>query len=138
MDAGQLDDGSHYWIDVQLNSEGQDTRDFVATYVFDADGRLIDHKVKDLGLRSNPLSLSARAILTQERERLGLKKTIFGRAKRSDFWVRPFSVEAHGLVFGLVVRETNDAEPESINAVDAMPGRTLMFYPPWQDGRYDT
>ena len=46
--VGQLDDGSNFWIDAQLCSVGQDTRDFVATYVFDADGNLISNEIRDL------------------------------------------------------------------------------------------
>lgn len=137
-DVGQLNNHNNYWIDVQLQSEGKDTRDFVATYVFDSDGKLISHNIIDLGLRSDPKSTSAATIIAQERGRLGLRKTFFGRRKRSDFWVRPFSVEAHGLVFGLVVRERDEAEPENILAVDALPGLTIMFHPPWPEGLYDT
>lgn len=130
-DVGQLIDGNHYWIDIQLNSEGDDTRDFVAVYIFDTDGVKIEHEIIDLGLRSAPNATSAKKAVEQQRQRIGIKK-------RKDFWVRPFSVEAYGLVFGLIVREREPGELEGFQAVDAMPGWTLMFYPPWDDGLYDT
>lgn len=130
-DLGQLDDGNYFWIDLQIANEGRETRDFMATYYFDSNGDLIGHKIKDLGLRSSPDALSARETIEHE-------KTRIGEWDRKDFWVRPFSINSHGLVFGLVVRERQAGELEGFQAVDAMPGWTLMFYPPWEDGQYDT
>ena len=130
-DVGQLADGNNYWIDIQLNPEGRDTRDFIATYIFDADGELIEFQIIDLGLRSDPNALSARAVIKEESDRIGAKEN-------SDFWVSPFAVKTHGLVFGLVVRDRQKGELEGFQAVDAMPGWTIMFYPPWEDGLYDT
>ena len=79
-----------------------------------------------------------KAIIAQERLRLGLRKNFLGRTERSDFWVRPFLVQAFGLVFGLVVREPEEVNSKESQVVDAMPGWTQMFYPPWQNGLYDT
>lgn len=137
-DIGQLVDGRNFWIDVQLCTEGQDTRDFVATYIFDESGNLSSHEIKDLGLRSDPARLSAKEIVAEELHRLEVKRSIFSRSKRSDFWVRPFSVQAYGLEFGLVVREKDEENTEGSELVDAMPGSTQLFYPPWADGLYDT
>ena len=130
-DVGPLENGNNYWIDVQLNSEGRDTRDFVATYVFDTVGELIQHKITDLGLCSDPNALPANAMVKQERERIGAKE-------RRGIWGRPFAIQTFGLVFGLVVRDPQQGEIEGYQAVDAMPGWTLMFYPPWEDGLYNT
>ena len=135
QDVGKLDSGALYWIDVQLNSEGGDTRDFVATYVFDLDGTLIWNDIEDLGLRSNSNLQGVSPIISRHREKLG-------PGQITDISVHPFSVNAHGLVFGLVIRKP---EPDDENwqddegpYVDAMPGWTLMFYPPWEEGLYDT
>ncbi len=138
IDVGQLNDGNNYWIDVQLSSEAMDTRDFVATYIFDNARKLIDSDIIDLGLRSDPNALQARDVIKQQKSRIGVGRAgIFGR-KRESFWVQPFSVEAHGLVFGLVVREPEEDDVEMPPMVDALPGWTLVFYPPWEDGQYDT
>lgn len=138
IDVGQLKDGNNYWIDVQLSSEGMDTRDFVAIYIFDSAGKLIDSEIIDLGLRSDPNALKARDVIKQQKSRIGVGRTgVFGQ-KRESFWVQLFSVEAHGLVFGLVVREPEENDEEMPPMVDAMPGWTLVFYPPWEDGQYDT
>ncbi len=138
IDVGQLNNGNNYWIDVQLNSEGMDTRDFLATYIFDKAGKLIDSDITDLGLRSNPNAVPAKDAIRRQKSKIGVRRTgIFGRKSKS-FWVQPFSVTAHGLVFGLVVREPEEDDEEMPPMVDAMPGRTLVFYPPWEDGQYDT
>lgn len=72
-----------------------------------------------------------------------------------DIWVRPFTVEKHGLEFGFVPRNIlNDPDlsederrewksdldeiGDSGWRVEAMPGNTLSFYPPWEAGEYDT
>ena len=40
--VGELHDGNYFWIDSQLDSDGSDTRDFIAVYIFDPKGNLID------------------------------------------------------------------------------------------------
>ncbi len=136
--VGQLDNGNNYWIDVQLIPERRDTRDFVATYIFDDDGTLIDSEIINLGLRSDPNALRVKDVIAQQRSKIGVRKAgIFG-GKSESFWVKPFSVRAYDVDFGLVVREPEADNPDRPPVVDAMPGWTLMFYPPWEDGGYDT
>ncbi len=120
-DVGRLDNDALYRIDVQFSSEGNDTRDFVVTYVFDLDGNLIWYEIEDLGLRSNSRQQGLSTILSQHREKLGGKLI-------ADIRVRPFSVNSHGLVFGLVVRnsqvENGSLQFDHDTVVDAMPGWT--------------
>lgn len=132
-DVGRLDAGAQFWIDLQLQPESESVRDFVATYVFDDDGVLIWYEIDDLGLRSDPNARRASEVIEQQ-------KTKLGASERADIWVYPFSVTAHGSTFGLVVRppEPENDETEEGPLVDAMPGWTLMFYPPWEEGMYDT
>lgn len=130
-DVGELNDGNYYWIDRQLVSDGTDTRDFVAVYLFDPQGNLINSEIIDRGLRSDPNKIPLEDVFDRVSKRIGVKR-------RTDFWVYPFSVAAFGQKFGLVVRERQEGERDGFQAVDAMPGFTLMFYPPWIDGLYDT
>ena len=129
--VGQLENGNYYWIDIQLHSDGSDTRDFIAVYQFNADGEKVEHEIIDLGLRSAENFQSIEETIVREQRRIGIRN-------RSAFWVRPFSIEAYGFVFGLVVRKRALGEIEGYQAIDAMPGWTMMFYPPWEDGFYDT
>jgi hypothetical protein len=57
-----------------------------------------------------------------------------GNPANADIWVRPFSVENSGAIFGLIPRQTEDGDW----TVEFMPGNTLSFYAPWEAGEYDT
>jgi hypothetical protein len=134
--VGQLEVGAQFWIDVQLKVENSNTRDFVATYVFDTDGVLIWNEIINLGLRTDTDQLAPSAVIEEQLVKLGAYK-------KTDISVYPFSVNAYGSKFGLVVRKPDLVEPEDQNdddqvLVDALPGWTLMFYPPWNEGLYDT
>ncbi len=134
--VGKLAAGAQFWIDVQLRSEAESTRDFVATYVFDLDGVLIHNEIVDLGLRSESDRRVPAIVIDEQLARLG-------SFEKTDISVFPFSINAHGLTFGLVVRQPDPDEPEENGdeigpLVDAFPGWTLMFYPPWDEGLYAT
>ena len=61
--VGELHDGNYFWIDNQLASDGNDTRDFIAVYIFDRKGNLIDSKIIDRGLRSNSDQLLLKEVI---------------------------------------------------------------------------
>ena len=129
--VGKLPDGRLIWIETQLSYDRtlRDTRDFLCIWIFSKEGVLTDQsKIIDLGWRSNPIG-SRRLFIEQELEALG-GLTV------TDIWVRPFSVEKYGLIFGLLIRDEDDTDGDIL--IDAMPGMTLMFYPPWSEGGYDT
>ena len=130
--VGRTAQGNGYWIDVQLASEQDGTRDFVAAYVFDRDGVLISSEVVDRGLRSDAPDQTLEEIIGR------LKRKIDAR-EVAEIRVKPFSVTYFGHAFGLVVREAEDGEEASAaTLVDAMPGRTLVFYGPWSLCNYDS
>lgn len=136
LHVGRLGSGAQFWIDVQLRGEADTTRDFVATYIFNEDGVLSWHEIIDLGLRSNPGRRAATDVILAQIAKLG-------PSEKADISVFPFSVDAYGSTFGLVVRESDTDDPSDIDdcdgpLVDALPGWTLMFYPPWGEGLYDT
>jgi hypothetical protein len=56
-----------------------------------------------------------------------------GDHSATDIWVRPFSVESNGTVFGLIPRRIEGGKWR----VEFMPGNTLSFYAPWEAGEYD-
>ncbi len=131
--VGKLENGRLFWADMQLgyDHKRKDTRDFICIWIFDADGTLIDHRILDRGFRSegSVKKPNASDIVSAELSQLG-------EYNFTDIWVKPFSVEKYDLEFGLVAREVGDGPNEVV--FDAAPGLTLMFYPPWKDGRYDT
>ena len=127
LNVGRLSDGRLFWVDGQLDfAEGQ-TEDFVCTFVFDQDGALIENSIELIGTRGEYPNGSVG--LAIERHVVAL-----GEHTKADIWIRPFQVERDGVVFGLVPRRLPDGEWRG----EFIPGNTLSFYAPWEQGEYDT
>jgi hypothetical protein len=103
--------------------------EFVALYVFDKAGHLLEAKVDSFGPRSS-LDRDARRTLCQERL-ASLGDVSFKRVE-----VAPFEVEHFGVKFGLIVREPED--DDDVWAVEMQPGNYMAFFEPWDSGEYDT
>lgn len=130
--VGKTAQGNGYWIDLQLASEGDDTRDFVAAYVFDEMGDLISCEVVDQGKRSHSAEHTTDEIIQRLKRKVDAKETTKIR-------VKPFSISFHGHTFGLIIREQEESDdPLDEVLIDAMPGSTLMFYGPWSHCNYDS
>lgn len=103
--------------------------EFVALYIFDKSGHLLDAKIDSFGPRSS-LDDSARRSLYDERL-ASLGDVSFERVE-----VAPFMVEYFGINFGLIVREPEDED--DVWAVEMQPGNYMAFFEPWGSGEYDT
>jgi hypothetical protein len=125
--VGRLTDGRLFWVDGQLDPAGGATKDFVCTFVFDQDGSLVENSIELIGVRGSYPNGSVAQAMNRHLSALG-------NPANADIWVRPFSVESNGAVFGLIPRQTEDGEWR----VEFMPGNTLSFYAPWDAGEYDT
>ncbi len=102
--------------------------EYLALYLFDADGKLLEARVRDLGPRRG---LRVRAAQAAKDELLAELGTI----TPGGIHIFPFAVEQLGLTFGLVPDAPDDDEGEPL--VLAMPGAYMEFSAPWDDG-YDT
>jgi hypothetical protein len=51
--VGRRVDGRLFWVDGQLDPAGGATKDFVCTFIFDQDGRLIQHSIELIGARGS-------------------------------------------------------------------------------------
>jgi hypothetical protein len=125
--VGKVHDGRLFWVDSQLDFASGITTDFVCTFLFDQDGHLVDHSVELIGERG--VYPSGSVGIAMERHLAALGDRVI-----ADIWVRPFSIENQGRVFGLIPRRTAGGEWR----VEFMPGNTLSFYAPWEAGEYDT
>ncbi|HVX85799.1 MAG TPA: hypothetical protein VH253_13540 [Phycisphaerae bacterium] len=103
--------------------------EFVALYLFDADGKLLEAKIDELGPRATMDREKARRLYDQRLKELG--EVRFGRVE-----VAPFSVKRFGTEFGLIVREP-EGEVD-VWAVEMQPGNYMAFFEPWDSGEYDT
>ena len=103
--------------------------EFIALYLFDTDGKLIEAIIDDLGPRASLDKSKARQLYESRLSQLGELR--FSRIK-----VAPFSVHRFGIEFGLVLRQPEEeGEPW---AVEAQPGNYMAFFDPWDSGEYDT
>jgi formate hydrogenlyase regulatory protein HycA len=127
--VGRLADGRLFILDWQLGFNKAGTVDYLCTFVFDKDGKLSSQLIESLGPRTTLAMDDAKydAALADHLRKLGKHEIV-------DIWVRPFSVKHDGLVFGLIPRRLEDGSWR----VEFMPGNTLSFYPPWDEGGYDT
>jgi hypothetical protein len=126
--AGRLSDGRLFYVAAQFDPLGGNlTRDFACTFLFDSDGRLVEHAIEFVGERNAYPDSSMDSAISRHLDALGDRVV-------TDIWVRPFSIESDGGLFGLIPRRVGSGQWR----VEFMPGNTLSFYPPWEAGEYDT
>lgn len=112
-------------VDAAPGTEGCD---FVALYVFDAAGALVEAWVDRLG---------PRALLAVDEPGRTVERRLssLGDVERRRVEVAPFSVERFGTVFGLVAVAPGDEADDW--SVELQPGAAMTFYAPWDSGTYD-
>jgi len=95
--------------------------EFLALYLFEDAGKLVDAKIENLG---------PRATMDEER-RVQLRDqwlAELGEVSYERVEVAPFSVEKFGTDFGLIVREPED--DDDVLAVEMHPGNYMAFFEP--------
>ena len=125
--VGRLADGRLFWVTSQLDQAPEGTKDYVCTFVFNDDGEVLGHNIELIGVRGAYPTESV-GIAVQKHV------TALGAHTVEAIWVRTFSVDVNGVEFGLIPRLLDDGEWR----VEFMPGNTLSFYAPWEEGEYDT
>jgi hypothetical protein len=108
---------------------GDPGREFLALYLFDKDGALLDAQIEDLGTRAELDEAAAHARQAALLESLGAIK--YRKIK-----VAPFKVERFGVEFGFIPQPPE--EPGESWSVIVEPGNYMCFWPPWTTGDYDT
>jgi hypothetical protein len=104
-------------------------REFIALYLFDKNGALIEAIIEDFGTRKG---------LDHERRmarRDALLKSL-GKVRHGTIKFAPFKVERFGVEFGFIAQPPD--EPDGEWSVIAEPGNFMCFWPPWTSGDYDT
>lgn len=129
--VGTTSDGRQFFLTTPFEPAigGNAGSEFIALYLFDSAGRLVEFKIEDLEPRAS-LSHEKRETLRDQwlRELGGFT---LGRIE-----VRPFVIKKFGSTFGLVPRAPE--EPDDPWAVEAQPGNYMAFFEPWDSGEYDT
>ena len=129
--VGQISDGRQFFLTTPFLPAigGNEGREFVALYIFDAEGRFLEARIDDLGRRTD-VDEGRASELMQERLRE------LGKIKLDRIEIQPFEVTRFDTVFGLVARPGD--EPDAGWWVEAQPGSYMAFHEPWDSGEYDT
>jgi len=128
--VGKTKDGRQFFLTKPFvpAHDGQAGSEFVALYVFDKAGTLLDATIDDFGPRS---ALDHEARIKRRDELLeSLGEKTFKRIK-----IAPFEVERFGVTFGLIAQQVEDNGEWQ---VIAEPGNYMCFWSPWTRGIYDT
>jgi hypothetical protein len=130
--VGRTADGRQFFLTTPLTpavpgeSDGQE---FVALYLFDADGRFLEARIDAFGPRARMDLAACRATYDARLEELG--EVTFTRIE-----VEPFAIERFGTTFGLIPSEPD--EDADAWWVILEPGDYMAFTEPWDSGVYDT
>lgn len=125
--AGRCADGRNVLVASQLTFAAPQTRDFVCTFWFDSEGRVVEHRIDEVGIRGEYNEDDGRKIWDSH-------ILAVGAIDPQPFWVKPFSIQFADQAFGFIPREMDNGEWQ----VTFEPGNTMAFYAPWDSGEYDT
>ena len=129
--VGRTADGRQFILTTPFEParDGVAGGEFVALYVFDANGKLLDAKIDGFGPRATLDDHKRRQVYERLLQELG--DVTFDRIE-----ISPFAIERFGTTFGLVLREPE--EEDDVWAVEMQPGNYMAFFEPWDSGDYDT
>jgi hypothetical protein len=106
-----------------------DGNEFVALYLFDEAGKLLDAIIDEFGPRATLNKEELDRTYEQRLQEMG--DVTFERIE-----VAPFAVERFGTTFGLIPLEPEDGE--DFWYVNVEPDNYMAFSEPWDSGDYDT
>jgi hypothetical protein len=124
--VGRTRDGLQVFVTTPFvpAGESQAGREFLAAFLFDISGKLLEAKIDDLG---------PRAALDRDGAR---RLNELGPLEAQRIRIVPFQLERFGVIFGLIPRP-----PEKDGDswwVELHPGNYMAFHEPWDSGVYDT
>lgn len=128
---GQTSNGQQFFLTTPFQPpvKNDPGAEYVALFLFDQNGKLIEAKIEDFGPRPTCDEQARRQCYETYLAELG--DVTFQRIE-----VQPFSISRFGVDFGFIPFEPEDDEDEW--AVELHPGNYMAFYEPWDSGDYDT
>lgn len=129
--VGRTQDGRQFFLTTPFSPElgSEPGCEYVALYIFDKAGVLLEAKIDSLGPRGDVDETKSESLIKERLRELG--KVKFRRIE-----VAPFAVERFGTIFGLIACEPEEEDDEW--SVELQPGNYMAFFPPWDSGEYDT
>lgn len=128
---GWTQDNRQFFLTTPFVSASQGTlgNEFIALFLFDAQGALMEARIDELGPRESLDKEKSRALYNQRLQELGSVR--FDRIE-----VAPFSVERFGTHFGLIPQPPDEFSDQWTVILE--PGNCMAFFEPWDSGEYDT
>ncbi|MDR7275263.1 hypothetical protein [Catenuloplanes atrovinosus] len=126
--VGRTADGRQFFLTTPFEPEGEE---FIALYLFDAGGRLLEAKIDSFGHRDTLDEAAHEAAYDARLAELG--EVTIARIE-----VEPFAVDRFGTTFGLVAWPPEEEDEDDEWWVIAEPGDYMAFSAPWDSGEYDT
>lgn len=129
--VGKTEDGRQFFLTCPFEpaTRGRAGEEFVALYLFDKDGALLEARIDSFGTRE-AMDNSARQALCDKH------LADLGPLEYQRIEVAPFAIEKFDTTFGLVLRAPEDED--DVWAVEVQPGNYMAFFEPWDSGEYDT
>lgn len=126
--VGRTADGRQFFITTHVDTRCRvHGHAFVALYLFNVAGTLLDARIDDVGVHANLDGAAwGNRIETVFRE--------LGWTTPRRIVMKPFEVERFGLKFGLLARRCDDDRW----IAEMQPGNNMAFFAPWDSGFYDT
>lgn len=131
LHVGCTADGRQFFLTTPFEptTKGRLGNEFVALFLFDPAGRLLEARIDEFGPR-------AEMDRDRRRNRYEARLQELGEVTFTRIEVEPFAVERFGTTFGLIARP---GEGESAPWwVELHPGNYMAFTEPWDNGEYDT
>ncbi|MDH6195506.1 hypothetical protein M2272_002146 [Mycobacterium frederiksbergense] len=139
--VGTAADGRQFFVTTPF-SYGHTSAEFVARYLFDADGVLVDATIVPLGARPDTVTLPGNVMqFPAQAEALEQLLNEIQPVTFENIEIAPFSITSHGREFGLILQGPDPDYPDDDDwhwTVTVEPGDYMAFYSPWDSGDYDT
>lgn len=128
--VGRTNDGRQFFLTTPFVPAGGSEAgcEFIALYLFDAGGALLEACIDDLGPRQHVDQRVARALFES-------RFAALGPVRLGPIDIAPFQLERDGTIFGFVPQPPENDDEDWCVIVE--PGNFMAFYPPW-NGDYDT
>jgi hypothetical protein len=129
--VGKASDGRQFFMTTPFEPaiQGKPGREFLARFMFDGSGEMIEADITDLGTRATLDAVRAKAEFQRNAQAVGRVSTV-------RIVVKPFELERFGVRFGLIAFPPGDGI--DVWRVELHPGNYMAFFEPWDSGEYDT
>lgn len=131
--VGHTADGRQFFLTTPFTPPGPSPSylgaEFVALYLFDAQGALLEARIDSFGPLVTMDYEARNAAYDRHLESLGT-------VSHERINIAPFSIERFALEFGLILWEPEEEDGKWYATIE--PGDYMAFFAPWDSGKYDT